>query len=84
MIKAVVRNGVVVPCDPLPADWQDGAEVEVKKAASNGADDLDRWMADVQGLANDMDPEDEAILEKSIRDVRQQARDLARKEAEKS
>lgn len=92
MIKAIVKNGVVVPRDPLPVDWQEGTEVEVERVNGNGSimhttgesnDELDRWMAEVQASADHMDAEDEIILEKSIREARQQARDLARKEAEK-
>ena len=76
MIKALVKNGVVVPCSPLPADWQEGTEVEVqKKTGSNGVEDLDQWMAEVQASASDMDPEDEVILEKTIREIRRQARE---------
>jgi hypothetical protein len=47
-------------------------------------EDLDRWMATVQASAEETDPDDEVILEKSIRGIRDQARDFARKEAEAS
>jgi hypothetical protein len=86
-MKAVLKNGVIYPQEPVPTDWTEGTELHVERSAlarMESNDELDRWMAEVQACANHMDPEDEAILEKTIRDVRQQARDLARKEAEKS
>jgi gluconate kinase len=86
-MKAVLKNGLIHPQEPVPQDWTDGTELHVEKSALGHAetnDDLDQWMAKVQACANRMDPEDEVILEKSIREIRQQARDLARKEAEKS
>ena len=31
MIRAVYRKGTIQPLDPLPADWQDGQELEVRE-----------------------------------------------------
>jgi hypothetical protein len=83
-MKAVLKNGVIYPQEPLPKDWDDGTELRVEKYpdASEQADGLDRWMARVQASADQMDPADEVILEKSVRGIREQARELARKEAE--
>ena len=38
MIKAVVKNGVVVPRDPLPQDWREGTEVDVEKSSADLSD----------------------------------------------
>jgi hypothetical protein len=86
-MKAILKNGTIHPQEPVPKDWQDGTELRVERLEPdrNGShDDLDRWMGDVQALADQVDSEDEVILENSIREQRRQARDLARKEAEKS
>jgi hypothetical protein len=86
-MKAILKNGAILPKEPLPKDWDDGTELQVEKAPSEEArssDDLDRWMAAVQASAADMDAEDEIILENAIREIRGQARDFARKEAERS
>jgi hypothetical protein len=85
-VKAILKNGAILPKEPLPKDWNDGTELQVEKAPAaeiKSSDDLDRWMATVQASADEMDAEDEIILEQSVRDVRNQARELARKEAEK-
>jgi hypothetical protein len=85
-MKAVLKNGKICPQGPVPKDWQEGMELRIERVEpeKNGAsDDLDRWMADVQALADQMDPEDEVTLERTTRELRKQARDLARKEAEK-
>ena len=29
MIRAVIKNGVIQPVEPLPTDWEDGREVVV-------------------------------------------------------
>jgi hypothetical protein len=52
MVKAVVKNGVIVPRDPLPADWREGTEVEVEKPSDpiKVGDELDRWYAELETL----------------------------------
>jgi hypothetical protein len=87
MIKAVVKNGLVVPCDPLPADWQEGAEVEVERVVSSGAgengiDPTDAWMDEVEAVAAQGDPADDLRLEVAIQDVCRREKELARKRLE--
>jgi len=86
-MKAVLKNGVVSLQEPVPKDWTDGTELRVEKAipeTTDSGDELDRWMAAVQASADHTDADDEVILEKTIREVRRQARDQARKDAEKA
>jgi hypothetical protein len=82
MIKAVVKNGVVVPRDPLPLDWQDGTEVEVEKtgtrAVENGIHPTDAWMDEVERCAAQQDPADDLRLQQAIDEERRTAKELAR------
>ena len=83
MIKAIVKNGVVVPRDPLPADWHEGTEVEVERTPSNGAGEsgvhpTDAWMDEVERCAALQDPADDLRLEAAIQDVRRREKELAR------
>jgi hypothetical protein len=83
MIKAVVKNGVVVPRDPLPPDWQEGTEVEVEKTGSGGAVEngihpTDAWMDEVERCAAQQDPADDLRLQQAIDEERRAAKELAR------
>lgn len=83
MIKAIVKGGVVVPRDPLPADWQEGTEVEVERPPSNGAGDnavhpADAWMDAVERCAALQDPSDDLRLQQAIGEERRSAKELAR------
>jgi hypothetical protein len=84
MIKAIVKNGVMVPRDPLPADWQEGTEVDVEKSPNgdgegeNGIHPTDVWMDEVEAIARQGDPADDVRLESAIQDVRRREKDLAR------
>jgi hypothetical protein len=84
MIKALVKDGVLVPCDPLPADWQEGTEVEVERTARNGAvengvDSTDAWMDEVERCAALQDPADDLRLEAALQMMHRREKELARK-----
>jgi len=76
MPKAVLRNGLIYPLEPLPADWQDGAELCVEKPA---AEDLHAaraaaWIAEIEKLAAEIPPGEDERLEAALAAVRQQAK----------
>lgn len=84
MIKAIVKNGVVVPCGPLPADWQEGTEVDVEKTAANGGADngvhpTDAWMDGVEAIAAQGNLADDLRLEAGIQKARRREKELTRK-----
>ena len=48
MIRAVVKDGVIQPLEPLPAEWKEGREVIVDDLAyslQNESDEFDKWSA---------------------------------------
>jgi hypothetical protein len=82
-MKAVLKNGVIYPKEPVPSDWSEGTELNVEKASpqsANGAlDELDRWYAELDGACAQMDPEDHRILKAAVLEVRRQEKERARK-----
>lgn len=49
MIRAIYRDGVIYPKDPVPQEWADGQEVQVDWEPSEPSDDpaeIDRWAAE--------------------------------------
>ena len=83
VIKAVVKDGVVVPREPLPEGWGEGTEVEIEKAASTcaAADGIhpgDAWMDEVERNAAQQDPADDLRLQHAIDEERLVAKELAR------
>jgi len=84
MIKAVVTKGVIVPRDPLPANWREGTEVTVEKCAGDtGADEntrpTDVWMDEVEAIALEGDREDDQRLDVALKETRRREKELARK-----
>jgi hypothetical protein len=81
VVKADVKNGVIVPRDPLPDDWTEGTEVEVdrRSGTATAGDALDHWFAELEAIAAEGDPEDDRRLDEAIREIRQREKELARK-----
>ncbi|HEY3242941.1 MAG TPA: hypothetical protein VGM03_06265 [Phycisphaerae bacterium] len=49
MIRAIYRNGLIYPVEPVPPEWSDGQEVRVEldyEEPSDDPEDIDRWDAE--------------------------------------
>jgi hypothetical protein len=52
MIRGVVRNGMIQPLEPLPADWNEGRQVVVDDLSELVRDpvEADRWPSEMSEL----------------------------------
>ena len=84
-MKAVLKNGVIEPQEPVPADWPDGTElnIELREVSLHEQDlaEFDRCFAERDGLDSSVDPDDDSRLDAAIREIRRVAKAHARKEA---
>jgi hypothetical protein len=81
MPKAVLKNGVICPLEPLPPEWADGQELRVEAATEDDEDqDLDAWYHELQALVAQNDPNDCARVEEAIRAADEQAKTFVRKQ----
>jgi hypothetical protein len=82
MPRAVLRKGLIQPLEPLPAEWEEGTELEVERASSNGthaaSESTDQWMDAVEALAARTDADSDAEFAEAIAAIRKEAKDLAR------
>jgi hypothetical protein len=79
MLKAVLRQGVIVPLEPLPPQWEEGTALEVAKADAPPVD-IDAWAEYMNQLCADSSPDDEAVMRRAIAEHRQQAKAQVRRE----
>jgi hypothetical protein len=80
-MKAKLEKGVFVPVDPLPSEWSEGMEVDVKLAEpAIEENDIDEWAAEMNRLCADSDPEEDRIVDDAIAEHRREAKEQARKE----
>jgi hypothetical protein len=81
MPKAVLKNGVICPLEPLPPEWEDGRELRVESIADEDEDqDIDAWYREFEALVAQNDPHDYARVEQNIRIADEQAKTLVRKQ----
>ena len=79
MLKAVLRQGVIVPLEPLPPEWEEGAALEVAKAIAPPVD-IDAWAKSMNQLCADSSMDDEEVMRRAIEEHRQQAKSQVRRE----
>lgn len=86
MPRAVLKDGLIHPVEPLPAEWDDGTQLQVEKAAESGSDGMksrtDEWMDKVEALAASISPQDDDQLMASVAGIRKSEREAARRKAE--
>lgn len=85
MTKAVLKNGVICPVEPLPPDWQEGTELLVERAIASSDHSsrtrTDEWLDAVDAAAATNDPDDDARLQDAIDRHRREAKEWARRQA---
>lgn len=81
MPRAVLKNGLICPLEPLPAEWQDGQALCVEPANEDDEDqDIDSWYRELQAMVVKNDPNDLVRVEQTIRIADEQAKALVRKQ----
>jgi hypothetical protein len=79
MLKAVLREGVIIPLEPLPPEWEEGAALEVAKATAAQLD-IDAWAKSMNQLCMDSAAGDEATMRNAIDEHRRQAKAQTRRD----
>jgi hypothetical protein len=79
MLKATLRKGVIVPLEPLPPEWEEGAALEVAKTDAPEMD-IDAWAKSMNELCADSAAEDEEAMRRAIEEHRQQPKAQTRRE----
>jgi hypothetical protein len=81
MPRAVLKNGVIVPLEPLPAEWADGQELVVEPAEPEPAtpEEIDAWFRELEAECADSTPEEEALIQEGIDAHRRAAKEWMRR-----
>lgn len=80
MIRAVLKNGVIHPAEPLPADWPDGQELLVDRSPSDDPEEINRWARELDEGASRIGSDDLADFERALQDVERSSKDAVRRE----
>ncbi len=82
MIRAVLRDGLIHPLEPLPAEWSDGRELRVDEAEpSDHLDDLDQWYQELEALGAALyEPGEREQIQAIMEEADEQAKAIVRRE----
>jgi hypothetical protein len=87
MIRAVIRNGTIVPLEPVPPQWIDGQELRVDESEGVPANpkDGDEWLREMDAVTAELnDPKEWEQIEATLAEADQQAKNLVRRAMELS
>jgi hypothetical protein len=79
MLRAVWRNGIFTPVEPLPPECEEGAPLEVAKVDAAQVD-IDAWAKSMNELCADSAAEDEDAMRRAIEEHRRQAKAQTRRD----
>ncbi len=85
MIRAIVKNGMIQPLEPLPPEWSEGREMLVQEAngsVGSTSDQLDEWYRDLETLCAAADPVDDDRLSVALAQAHEEAKALMRRQME--
>jgi hypothetical protein len=86
MIRAVFKDGVIQPVDPMPSEWRDGRELVLKEAGFEDdeqaptAEEIDEWYENLEAMVAKLDPNDLERIEQTIRQADVEAKAWMRRE----
>jgi hypothetical protein len=89
MLKAIVKQGAIVPLEPLPPEWRDGTPVHVEaddevalspEDSKRLAREADESYREVEEAAAQLDPRDADIIDAAIQEMDRIAKDQVRRE----
>jgi hypothetical protein len=82
-IRAVLREGVIQPTEPLPPDWRDGQELvveEPKRAVAN--EEIELWERQVEAAAEQIPAEEHDRFLRALDEIEQESKEAIRKQWE--
>jgi len=85
MTRALLKNGVIYPLEPLPAEWRDGQELRVEsadgfEAPESSPADLDRDFAELAALCAAADPAEDERCQQALDEAKRLAKEQVRRQ----
>jgi hypothetical protein len=84
VIRAVVKNGVLHPLDPLPPEWTEGETVELTGDVERPDDPqvIDQWYQELEALIAQTphDPEDDQRIDEELAEQKRRSKEYMRRQ----
>jgi hypothetical protein len=80
-IKAVLRDGIIQPVEPLPPEWADGQELVVEQPDSVPAESqLQEWREGLEVAVLKLPQEEHDRFSRAMVDIERESKDAIRRE----
>ena len=80
MPRAILKNGLIYPLEPLPPDWGAGQELDVQEVEKDSEESLERWYQELETMVRENDGEDLGRLEAALQEADVVAKEQMRRE----
>jgi hypothetical protein len=80
-IKAVLRQGVIQPVEPLPPGWGEGQELVVEEPAASRADaEIGQWAQEMDAATAQIPAEEHERFLKALDEIERESKEAVRKQ----
>jgi len=80
-IKAILRNGVIQPIEPLPQNWADGQELVVEDPQMDAAPlEIEKWSRELEAAAAKVPAEEHDRFRRAMADIERESKEAVRRE----
>ena len=67
MPRAILKNGLIYPVEPLPPEWAEGQELEVQEVQNGAPSGLEQWYQELEAMAAQNDEEISRALRRRLK-----------------
>jgi hypothetical protein len=80
--KAILKDGLIHPLEPLPPEWADGRELQVEDAHDPrpSPEELDKWYRELDALCGQNDPAEVERGRAALDEMPQDSKEYLRRE----
>lgn len=80
-IKAILRDGLIQPLEPLPPDWSEGQALVVEEPTeAERPAPIDEWARDLEAAAVQLPAAEHDRFRQALGDVERDSKELIRRE----
>ncbi|HSU68345.1 MAG TPA: hypothetical protein VLJ39_15810 [Tepidisphaeraceae bacterium] len=80
-IRAILRNGVIHPTEPLPPGWVEGQELVIENPdpiADNG--EIEEWVRECEAAATQLPADDNERFLSALEEIEHESKEQVRRE----
>ena len=80
-IKAILRQGVIEPVEPLPPDWAEGQELLIKEPQTSQPDaQISQWAQEMDAATAQIPAEEHERFLTALEEIERESKDAIRKQ----